>query len=86
MASQQAWDDFCALKAQVGYIDGELSNTVKDSINKLEALIAVIVADGPRAAEVVALADTHPVWTSTYILDLYNKMLAVRTAIIAQGF
>lgn len=86
MASQQAWDDFNALKSSAGYLEGELSGVVKDSINKMETLIGVVVVDAPRAAEVVALADTHPVWTSAHILDVYNRLLAVRAALIAQGF
>lgn len=86
MATQQAWDDFCALKAQVGYAEGELSNVVKDSIDKLEVLVSGLVADPARAASVIALADQHPHWTSAHIFEVYNKLLTVRTAIIAQGF
>jgi hypothetical protein len=86
MATQQAWDDFCALKSQVGFIDGELTNCVKDSISKLEVLVAAIVADPVRAAEAIALADQHPTWTSAHILDLFGRMQTVKAAIIAQGF
>lgn len=85
MATQQAWDDFNALKSSIQFIEGECSNCVKDTTNKLEVLINTIVADPARAAEVIALADQHPHWTSTHLLELYNKFLAIRATIIAQG-
>jgi len=85
MASQQAWDDFCALKASEDCLEGELARA-KDDIGKLEALVGAIVADPARAAEAVALADQHPEWTSAHVLDVYNRLLVVRTAISGQGF
>ncbi|MCK7475654.1 MAG: hypothetical protein MZV49_24230 [Rhodopseudomonas palustris] len=69
MATQQAWDDFEALKSKVGYIEGELSG-VEDAIGKLETLVNAISADPTRTAEAVALADQHPHWTSAHILNL----------------
>ncbi|MCK7508919.1 MAG: hypothetical protein MZV70_36090 [Desulfobacterales bacterium] len=55
-------------------------------MNKTETFVGLIVADPTRTAEVAALADTHPIWTTANLLDLYNKALAVRATIIAQGF
>lgn len=86
MATQQAWDDWNALKSQIQFIEGELTNCIKDAVNKLELQVNTITADPTRTAEAAALADTHPHWTTAHILDLYNRMLAVRAAIIAQGF
>jgi len=86
MATQQAWDDFSAVKSQVTYIEGELSVCIKDAVHKLQVLVEAIVADQARAAAVAALADQHPTHTTAYLLDKYAKILAVRDALVGQGF
>ena len=86
MATQQAWDDFNDLKSRVDYISGLLTNTIKDSTAKLEEKMSEIVADQARAAAAAALADQHPTHTAAYLLDKYAKILAVRDALVGQGF
>lgn len=86
MATQQAWDDFCSIRSQVEYISGMLTNSVKDGALKLEEAVSEIVADPARLAACAALADQHPTRTTAYLLDKFTKILAVRDALVAQGF
>jgi len=86
MATEQAWADFNYLKSELSFIPGVVSNSVKLEIKRLEDGVAEILADPARTAAAAALADQHPVYTSAYLLDAFNRLVALKAAIIANGF
>ena len=84
MADQQAWDDFKVATSIVEQAGAEAA-AMKDLTNRLEALVVTLDNDQPRLAALAALADTHHKWTAAALLDMYNKLLAVRAYLISQG-
>jgi hypothetical protein len=86
MAEQQAWDDFCTLKAQMEYFEGQISTCIKGELSKLQSEVAAILADPARTAACVALADQHPKWTAAAMLAYNDKLMALKAYLSAQGF
>jgi hypothetical protein len=87
MASEQAWSDFERIRARLQYLgEAEASNSLKDGINTLESIVNEIIVDPVRTAELSALADTHCHCTSAHMMATYQKLIALRDYLVANGF
>jgi hypothetical protein len=86
MASQQAWNDFEGIKSRIAVINSELAGSLRGCLEELYDLYSAITADPARLAEAVALADTNPVYNSTYLSEQAGKLIALRSWLIANGY
>lgn len=90
MASQQTWDDFEGIRNQVAVINCELAGSLRGYLEELYNLYSAIIVDPARLAEVVALADAHPVFNSAYLAEQAaeqaGKLIALRSWLIANGY
>lgn len=86
MASQQAWDDFDSARRIVAVLNSQIAGSFKGYLNELNSLFTAIAADPARSAEVVSLADSHPVQNSAYLSEATGKFLALRAWLIANGY
>jgi hypothetical protein len=86
MASQQAWDDFESVKRIIAVLNSQIAGSFKGYLDELNSLFTAISADPARSAEVIALADSHPVLNSAYLSEGAGKFLALRAWLIANGY
>ena len=86
MASQQAWDDFESFRGLVAGVDSQIVGTMRNYLENIYEKYNDVMSDQERSAEVVALADTHPVQNSTYLIAEVGKLLSLREWLIANGF
>ena len=86
MATQQAWDDFNEFKSKLSYSDALIKVDLKNSLEGLENFYEAVIADTDRTVAAVALADTHPVYTSTYVLNKVTALLALKTYLQNNGY
>jgi hypothetical protein len=86
MASQQAWDDFDSVRRLVDVVNAQKNGPLRGSLHELNTLFTAIAADPARAAEVSALADSHPTETAAHLAEEAGKLLAMRAWLIANGY
>uniref|UniRef100_A0A6M3IZK5 Uncharacterized protein n=1 Tax=viral metagenome TaxID=1070528 RepID=A0A6M3IZK5_9ZZZZ len=86
MATQQAWDDFEALKLIIQVTNIEIDGTLKAYLDTANQLKADIVDDPERAATVAPIANAHPIYTPVYISTGINKLVVLRTFMINNGY
>jgi len=86
MSTQQAWDDFNSISDLVVACAVEIGGTLKGCLNKISDLFNAIVANEARMTAVISLADTHPVYTATYLTTEVGKILVLRDWLIANGY
>ena len=85
MATQEAWNDFDNVKDFITKFD-YAAKALRVLGTDLEVIVNGILANQDRINALVALADTNPGFTSAALTERYGKAMAVKTALVAQGF
>jgi hypothetical protein len=86
MATEQAWDDFDALRNSLDFLSAEFGSTLRPAFDKLSDDYTEITADPDRTAAAVVVADIHYYWTAAKLLEMITKYLALRDYLVANGF
>ena len=86
MATEQAWDDFEALKGSLEFISAQLNATLRPAFTKLNDDYTDIVSDPARVAAAAEVANLHYLWTAATIQAEISRALALRDYLIANNF
>ena len=85
MANEQGWRDF----RQITSIIDQANNNVQEINNAIDRLRhdkQEILDDATRKAEVKKIIDIHPLYTIASLTADYQKMVALQTFLVDNGY
>ena len=85
MANEQGWRDFGQIISIMDRVKGDALE-INNAINRLKHDKQEILDDATRKAEVKKIIDIHPLYTITSLTDDYQKMVALQTFLIDNGY
>ena len=85
MSNQQSWQDFNRVIGEFARIQESIKD-ISRWIGNLEAVKTEIFDDADRKAELKKIIDIHPDYTITGVVAMYQKLQALKTYLIDNGY
>ena len=85
MANEQGWKDFGQITSIMDQVKGNVVE-INNAVNRLKHDKQEILDDATRKAEVKKIIDIHPLYTIASLTADYQKMVALQTFLINNGY
>ena len=85
MANEQGWRDFRQITSIIDRVKSNVLE-INNAIDRLKHDKQEILDDATRKAEVKKIIDIHPLYTIASLTDDYQKMVALQTFLVDNGY